>query len=63
MKTRARNEALDLAVLYLDAYTKLNVNFDRVQQSLEEVREPETEKPKFHQGVMKTKSSWAKMYR
>ena len=39
VKSRARNEALDLSVLNLAYYTMLNVNEVRVAQKLSEVRE------------------------
>ena len=51
VKTRARNEALDLVVLGLACYTMLNVNEVRVARKLEEVRE---EKP----GKVRRRRNW-----
>ena len=51
VKTRVRNEALDLVVLGLACYTMLNVNEVRVAQKLSEVRE---EKP----GKVQRRRNW-----
>ena len=63
VKIRPRNEALDLVVLNLAALAILNVNTERVQQRLDEVRKPEPEKPKFPQRMMKPKPSWTRRYK
>ena len=61
IKMRPRNEALDLAVLNLAAFAMLNVNTEKIQQRLEEVRKPEktTPLPRY----MKPKPSWAKRFK
>ena len=63
IKIRPRNEALDLAVLNLAGFALMNVNINRVQRRLEDVRKPEPEKPQFPQRVMKPKPSWTRRYR
>ena len=58
---RPRNEALDLAVLNLAAFAMLNVNTERIQQRLDEVRKPEKTNPLPR--YMKPKTSWAKRFK
>ena len=61
IKMRPRNEALDLAVLNLAAFAMLNVNTEKIQQRLEDVRKPEkaTPLPRY----MKPKPNWAKRFK
>ena len=46
VKTRSRNEALDLMVLNLAAFVFLNVNTEWVAQRLEDVRKTKSDRPK-----------------
>ena len=61
IKMRPRNEALDLAVLNLAAFAMLNVNTEKIQQRLEDVRKPEKAKPSPR--YMKPKTTWAKRFK
>jgi phage terminase large subunit GpA-like protein len=61
VKMRPRNEALDLAVLNLAAFAMLNVNTERIQQRLEDVRKPEKAPPLPR--YMKPKPTWAKRFK
>ena len=47
-KVRERNEALDLLVLNIAAFSTLNADTKRIQKNLSEVRKPETQpKPRI----------------
>jgi len=61
IKMRPRNEALDLAVLNLAAFAMLNVNTEKIQQRLEDVRKPEKAPPLPR--YMKPKPTWAKRFK